>query len=101
MLPLSKGQEPRIGDFCRSIVIGKDEAKKELILHLTYLVEEDQSLYINHLKLKGCIRDYDLVKLLETNIERRIFDLHLHWKLQNNNPGHRNFLTNQKYRLQR
>jgi hypothetical protein len=39
LLPLEKASEPNIGDFCRGVVVGKDEAKKELVLHLTYLVE--------------------------------------------------------------
>lgn len=77
MLPLSKNLELKVGDFCRSIVVGKDEGKKELILHITYLLEGEESIFVNHLKLMGRIRDYDLVKLLATNIEIRIFNIHL------------------------
>ena len=40
LLPPKQRGEPQVGEFCRSIVIGKDEAKKELILHLTFLLEE-------------------------------------------------------------
>ena len=50
-----------VGDFCRAVVVGKDEEKKELLLHLTYLVDEEQQIYINPLKCKGYIRDFDLV----------------------------------------
>lgn len=54
-------RRPLVGDFCRAVVVGKDEEKKELLLHLTYLVDEEQQIYINPLKCKGYIRDFDLV----------------------------------------
>lgn len=28
LLPLARSEEPKVGDFCRSIVVGKDEGKK-------------------------------------------------------------------------
>ena len=52
------------------------------MLHLTYLIEENRNIFVNHLKYKGYIKDYDLVILLVLNIEIRIFDFYLHWKLQ-------------------
>lgn len=63
-------------------MVAKDESKKELILHLTFLLDGERATYVNHLKYKGYIRDYDLVKMLATNIERRILDIHLRRQLQ-------------------
>jgi hypothetical protein len=101
ILPLAKSEEPKIGDFCRSIVVGKDEAKKELILHLTYLLDGEKSTFLNHLKFKGYIRDYDLVKMLATNIEIRIFHLHLHRQFQTSRSRFRTRGANSKHLHQR
>ena len=62
LLPLNRMRQPAVGDYCRAVVVGKDEERKELLLHLTYLVEEDCHHYINPLKCIGYIRDFDLVR---------------------------------------
>ena len=100
ILPLCKQEQPKVGDFCRSIVVGKDEAKKELILHLTFLLEGERATYVNHLKYKGYIRDYDLVKMLATHIEIRILDFHLRRQLQADRPRLGTSRTGQEHRGQ-
>lgn len=60
-------------------MVGKDEARRELILHITYVLEGERSVFVNHLGLRGSIRDYDLVKQRAHNLERRIFYIHLPW----------------------
>ena len=62
LLPLSRAEEPKVGDFCRTVVVGKDDSKKELMLHIIFLLEGESSIFINHLKCKGYIRDYELVR---------------------------------------
>jgi hypothetical protein len=81
LLPLG-GTEPAVGDLCRSVVVGKDEARRELVVHVTFLLEGDRSVFVNHLGLRGYIRDYDLVKQRAQYLERRVLHLHLPRQLQ-------------------
>lgn len=97
-MPLVRKEEPKVGDLCKGIVIEKDAAKKELILHLTYLCQEEEKVYINHLKCKGCIKDYDLVKIFGINVERRILYFHLCRQLSDHDPRQRNTGPGQKHK---
>lgn len=88
ILPLPTN-EPAIGDLCRSVVVGKDEGRRELLLHVSYLLEGDRSIFVNHLGLRGYIRDYDLVIQKAPNLERRVFHLHLPGQFQTNRSRQR------------
>jgi hypothetical protein len=61
LLPLSRAEEPKVGDFCRTVVVAKDDSKKELVLHVIFLLDGDRCVFVNHLKCRGYIRDYELV----------------------------------------
>jgi hypothetical protein len=47
-----------VGDFCRTVVVGKDEGRRELQLHVMFLIDDERSIFVNHLKCRGYIRDY-------------------------------------------
>lgn len=85
LLPLPSC-EPAAGDLCRSVVVGRDEGRRELQLHLTYLLEGENSIFVNHLCLRGYIRDYDLVTQKAPYLERRVLYLHLPRQLQTDRP---------------
>jgi hypothetical protein len=98
ILPLSIA-EPAVGDLCRSVVVGKDETRRELVLHITYLLDGDHSIFVNQLGLRGYIRDYDLVTQMAPNLERRVLHIHLLGQLQADGTGQRTSCAGPSYRL--
>ena len=75
-----------LGSTCGAIVIGKDEAKRELYFHIIMVYDGAKGVNISGNKYVGLMKDYELVIIGREIIESRLVHIHLYqWIRQDRN----------------